>query len=98
MTPEKAKELKLRQAVNIAWNKLNSMRCFSLIDAAKEVRKIVEPLRKYVQPGCHVGKGPDMSDLEKIEWYAGQLLDVVDSEGWFVMNTTLNLYSIVKKN
>lgn len=98
MTPEKAKELKLRQAVNIAWNKLNSMRGFILIDVAKEARKIVEPLRKHVQPNCHVGKGPDMSDLEKIEWYAGQLLNVVDEEVWAFMNTTLNAYSLIKKD
>ena len=37
-------------------------------------------------PGCHVGLGRDLTPDETVEWYAGQLLDIVDNKAWFAMN------------
>jgi hypothetical protein len=31
-----------------------------------------------------------MTEDETIEWYAGQLLDIVDAKGWFAMNSFIN--------
>lgn len=60
------------------------------------VAAIVQPVRdemtaRGLPPMVHCGR----KDLEQhpeqmIEWYAGQLLDIVDGEGWFAMNSWLN--------
>lgn len=42
-------------------------------------------------PGCHVGLDRELTPDEQIEWYAGQLLDIVDTKAWSSMNTFLNL-------
>lgn len=49
----------------------------------------VEPLRKFVKPHIHVGR-TEWSGDQKAEWYAGQLLAVVEEEAWFAMNSILN--------
>lgn len=41
------------------------------------------------EPGCHVGNG-QMSEDEKVEWYAGQMLSIVDNQAWFAMNAYIN--------
>jgi hypothetical protein len=38
---------------------------------------------------CHVGRRGLTPD-ETVEWYAGQLLDIVDSKSWFTMNSFIN--------
>lgn len=42
--------------------------------------------------GCHVGKGAEMKDcrLMRMEWFAGQLIDIVESKSWFAVNSWLN--------
>lgn len=55
---------------------------------------IVEPIRKALAerglgPDCHVGvvgMGPDRA----LEWYAGQILSVVDQEAWYAVNSLIN--------
>jgi hypothetical protein len=57
-----------------------------------DVGTIVQPLRDLgIQPGVHVGR-TDMKpgSLEALEWYAGQILEVVDREAWFAMNSLIN--------
>jgi hypothetical protein len=49
----------------------------------------VEPLRALVQPNVHVGR-KDLSPEETVEWYAGQILDIVDTEKWFAVNSLIN--------
>lgn len=51
-------------------------------------RAIVEPLRGFVRPGVHEGTKPTGDAV--VEWYAGQLLQIVDAESWFAMNSLLN--------
>jgi hypothetical protein len=53
-----------------------------------DARSLVEPLRAFVQPGVHVGTKPTGEAV--VEWYAGQLLDIVDTEAWFAMNSILS--------
>lgn len=40
-------------------------------------------------PNCHVGNGALVGDAV-VEWYAGQLLDIVDRKAWFAMNSLIN--------
>lgn len=54
-----------------------------------EVRALVAPLRAFVQPNVHVGR-TDMTPDEVVEWYAGQILDIVDEEKWFAVNSWIN--------
>jgi hypothetical protein len=39
--------------------------------------------------GVHVGKN-DMTPREVMEWYGGQLIDIVDNNFWFAMNSFVN--------
>ena len=41
-------------------------------------------------PGCHVGLDEPLSSEQVVEWYAGQLLSIVDASGWFAMNSLIN--------
>lgn len=55
----------------------------------------VAPLRAVVQPNCHVGCGDKMDDSEggfrmQLEWYAGQLLSMVDEKQWLGINSWIN--------
>lgn len=54
----------------------------------ESARALVEPLRKFVAPGVHEGTNPTGEAV--VEWYAGQLLRIVDDEKWFAMNSILN--------
>lgn len=56
---------------------------------------LVHPLRPYAQPGCHEGLGDMMNGSEagfrlQLEWFAGQLLIIVDNNKWFALNSWLN--------
>jgi len=57
---------------------------------AEIVRKALKD--RGLDKGCHVGASPSflMEDEHTIEWYAGQLLDIVDREAWFAMNSFIN--------
>lgn len=57
-------------------------------------RDALEPMRTALQArgqqvNCHVGKS-DMSEDEVVEWYAGQGLDIVDSQAWHAVNSYIN--------
>lgn len=45
-----------------------------------------------LEANCHVGQSKDfLSDVEHaVEWYAGQLLDIVDNRLWYAMNSYVN--------
>lgn len=53
-----------------------------------DCQAIVAPLREHVQPNVHVGTKPE--GHAAVEWYAGQILDIVDGKHWFAMNSLLN--------
>lgn len=53
------------------------------------IDELVAPLREQVQPNVHVGR-KDLSPEETVEWYAGQLLDLVDTRAWFGINSWMN--------
>lgn len=85
-------------------NVMNNEQLAQLIrDVAAAVDKVgvtdiadaVQPLRKHVFPGCHVGLGNMMTGTDagyrlQLEWYAGQLLDMVDNKQWRGINSWLN--------
>jgi hypothetical protein len=53
------------------------------------------PLREHVKPGCHVGRGKEMDATDEgfrlqVEWYAGQLLSMVDNREFAGINSWLN--------
>ena len=45
-----------------------------------------------LEANCHQGKPSEFFTNEEltIEWYAGQLLDIVDNQNWFAMNSFIN--------
>ncbi len=60
-----------------------------------DIRAIVHPLRDHVEPCCHLGRGADMDGSEagfrlQLEWYAGQLLSMVDEQQWEGINSWIN--------
>lgn len=60
----------------------------------KDAKRIVEPIRtaladRGLTPNCRVGQ-EDLSRSEIIEWFAGQILDIVDNETWWCVNSLLN--------
>ena len=42
-----------------------------------------------IRPGIHVGR-TEWTPLQIVEWYAGQLLDIVDGRHWYCVNGWLN--------
>jgi hypothetical protein len=57
--------------------------------------EIVKPLRAHVTPNCHVGRGEEMNGTQEgyrlqLEWYAGQLLTMVDNGQWYGINSWIN--------
>ena len=55
---------------------------------------IVAPVRaalaaRGLGPCCNEGQGPFTAE-QTVEWYAGQLLDIVDNQHWFAMNSIVN--------
>lgn len=56
-----------------------------------------EELKKRgLGPGCHVGATPEflLEGDHTVEWYAGQLLSIVDSGSWLAMNSYINSLDI----
>ncbi len=51
--------------------------------------EIVAFLREYVTANIHVDLGRKLEPKEAVEWYAGQLLDIVDTKAFFAMNSLL---------
>lgn len=66
------------------------------------IEETVAPLRsalaeRGLAPRCHVGAEPPLIEGRSsltpdmtVEWYAGQLLDIVDKKAWFAMNSLIN--------
>lgn len=51
---------------------------------------VVEPLRAAgIAPGCHRGADLAANRLVRLQWFAGQLLAVVDKKAWPVVNRWL---------
>lgn len=56
---------------------------------------IVMPLRAVTCPDAHVGRGADMDSSDsgyrlQLEWFAGQLLSMVDEKQWHSINSWIN--------
>ena len=46
-------------------------------------------------PGCHAGRKDIVpQSAECVEWYAGQLLEIIDREAWYAMNSAINVLAI----
>jgi hypothetical protein len=41
-------------------------------------------------PGIHVGR-TDLTPDETVEWFAGQALEILESESWFAVNSLHNV-------
>jgi hypothetical protein len=56
----------------------------------EEAKAEVERLRGLIPVGMpHRGK-KNMTEQEVIEWYAGEIVDIVDNQAWFAMNSIIN--------
>ena len=57
-----------------------------------DVKRIIEPLRSVVTPGCYVTDkpSPPLTPRQTLEWYAGQILEIADAGAWFCVNSWLN--------
>lgn len=60
------------------------------------IAALVQPLRAVSCPNAHIGRGADMDHTDagfrlQLEWFAGQLLALVDAKYWFAINSWLNL-------
>lgn len=60
----------------------------------RSLDELVEDLRtalaaRGLKPGCHVGE-KTWHEEKQIEWYAGQIIAVVDDEAWYAMNALIN--------
>ena len=49
-------------------------------------RALVAKLADHVTPHIHVGR-TDLSPRETVEWYAGQILDIVSNGHWIAVNS-----------
>lgn len=59
------------------------------------IADLVTPLRAVSCPNAHVGRGADMDGSDKgfrmqLEWFAGQLLSMVDEKQWGGINSWIN--------
>lgn len=73
--------------------------CLLVRSVAKEVDKgfptsmveAVRPLREAgISPGMKEGINEQANRRDTLEWYAGQLLDIVEKRSWFAVNSWLN--------
>jgi len=73
------------------WKVVKTLEAFDVKDnrPAEDAIDVVAPLREFVAPGIHVGN-TGIEGEAIIEWYAGQILDIVDSKAWYAMNSILN--------
>jgi len=61
--------------------------------ALQEIELVREALKERgLESNCHVGKMQAFLNEGEhtLEWYAGQLLDIVDRKSWFAMNSYIN--------
>lgn len=59
---------------------------------------MADPLRQHITPNCHVGRGAEMDASDEgfriqLEWYAGQLLSMLDEKQFEGINSWLNCVS-----
>lgn len=60
-------------------------------DAILHIKKVQAALtERGLEAGYHIGDAGEDGSERCIEWYAGQLLDIVDHEAWFAMNSFIN--------
>lgn len=56
------------------------------------VSLLIQPIRDFgIESNVHLGR-KDMlpKSLEELEWFAGQLLDIVEHKSWFAVNSWIN--------
>lgn len=58
-------------------------------DWKQRTEDAVERLRGAVEKNCHLG-ATTWCWRKSIEWYAGQILDIVDERKWFAVNSWIN--------
>jgi len=78
----------LRTAVRKAVKKLEA---FTDETPMESVEAIVAPLRDFIKPDTRLGqRGMTDGSDECVEWYAGQLLSIVDKKAWYAINSIIN--------
>lgn len=64
------------------------------IDKSNEnsIEECIKPLLEIgIKPNVHVGlKEEEFNNLTRIEWYAGQIINIVNKKSWFAVNSWLN--------
>ena len=71
------------------WAVIKALDSFTLTTPLEKSEDVVAHLRTLVQPGVHVGN-KNIEGEQIIEWYAGQILDIIDNKAWFAMNSIIN--------
>lgn len=64
------------------------------LDGAKpdKAPQVVAPLRAAgITPGMHQGAGEFSGGRMTLEWYAGQILEVIDVQAWHCVNSVINV-------
>ncbi len=56
-------------------------------ELVKDVRKVL--VERGLTPPCHRGV-KNMTPDQTLEWFAGEFVDIVESETWHAMNSWLN--------
>ena len=82
--------MELRDIVRRAVLNISDGGIIEAISNAREVREVLK--ERGLEANCHQGKPSEFFTNEEltIEWYAGQLLDIVDNQSWFAMNSFIN--------
>lgn len=82
------KAIELHSAIRRAIKALDSCTIGDMngVDTAHQILKDAN-----VQVNIHLGRN-DLSDqpVETMEWYAGQILDVIENKAWFAVNSIIN--------
>jgi hypothetical protein len=82
----------LTKLVRETWVKVDACGVGGIAEAVKPLR--VALAARGLGPNCHVGiakkRGYPLTPEETVEWYAGSLLDIVDNEAWWCVNSWLN--------
>ena len=61
--------------------------------------KAIQPLYDAgITPNMHVGVDSDkFNNRMKVEWLGGSVLDIVENQAWFAMNSWINMVSILEE-
>lgn len=71
---------------------LDSCPIDNLVATNKIINKVIDKLKGIgIVRNVHVGKSPkSFTPIEGVEWYAGQILEALESDSLFAINSLIN--------